>query len=264
MSDKDNAIHSVEKAFILLDCFLDSNQPLSLQELTNLTGWPKSTVHNLLSSMRKQLIIMQDESNGKYYMGIHMLELGNAVRRSLNIRIIAEPYMKEIANSIGESIHLTAIRGDKLVLLKIAEPSTNPLKVVLNIGTSIPFHSTSHGKVFLAAMTKSSAIAILNKYGQCAYTPHTITTQEELLSQLEEIKAQGFAIDNGERHVGLHSVAAPIFDSKRNVSYCLGAVGMFNRPNTDKFIKAKALIIEAAKAISGELGYREEKVKKLG
>lgn len=45
-------IHSVAKAIRLLDLLTAAGQPASLTELYQKTGWPKSTIHGLLSTMR--------------------------------------------------------------------------------------------------------------------------------------------------------------------------------------------------------------------
>ena len=46
-------IHSVAKAIHLLDLLTAGGQPASLTELYQKTGWPKSTIHGLLSTMRE-------------------------------------------------------------------------------------------------------------------------------------------------------------------------------------------------------------------
>ena len=52
-------IHSVAKAIRLLDILTESGQPASLTELYQKTGWPKSTIHGLLSTMRESGLIEQ-------------------------------------------------------------------------------------------------------------------------------------------------------------------------------------------------------------
>ena len=60
-------IHSVAKAIHLLDLLTAGGQPASLTELYQKTGWPKSTIHGLLSTMREAGLIEQN-ANGRYWL----------------------------------------------------------------------------------------------------------------------------------------------------------------------------------------------------
>ena len=44
-------VRAIAKATALLDLLAEAKRPLSLSELTTATGWAKSTVYGLLSSM---------------------------------------------------------------------------------------------------------------------------------------------------------------------------------------------------------------------
>ena len=92
-------IHSVAKAIRLLDILTESGQPASLTELYQKTGWPKSTIHGLLSTMRESGLIEQTP-NGRYWLGIRLFEYGCAVSNSWDIGAIARPHMQMI--SIGK------------------------------------------------------------------------------------------------------------------------------------------------------------------
>ena len=67
-------IHSVAKAIRLLDLLTAAGQPASLTELYQKTGWPKSTIHGLLSTMRESGLIEQTP-NGRYWLGIRLRRL---------------------------------------------------------------------------------------------------------------------------------------------------------------------------------------------
>lgn len=81
METKGKRVHSVEKAILLLDCLWKARGALSLRELEGMTGWAKSTIHGLLSSMLDSGVIEQNASDGKYRLGRHLCELGSAAQR---------------------------------------------------------------------------------------------------------------------------------------------------------------------------------------
>ena len=82
MENRGRRIHAIEKALRLLDCFWLERRPLSLSELEKMTGWAKSTIHGLLASMLDSGVVEQNASDGRYRLGYHLFELGNAVNQS--------------------------------------------------------------------------------------------------------------------------------------------------------------------------------------
>ena len=67
---------SVDKAMTLLECFMEARKPMSLAELSESTGMPKSSIHGLLNTMRVRKMVRQIGRNGKYWLGSLALELG--------------------------------------------------------------------------------------------------------------------------------------------------------------------------------------------
>ncbi|MDR1580450.1 MAG: IclR family transcriptional regulator [Synergistaceae bacterium] len=257
MEKQDKNLSSIQKAFLLLDCFSEQNKPMSLQELSDTLTYPKSTVHHILSELRRQQVIEQEPETGKYYMGIRLFNLGNAIRKSLDIFDVATPYMRQLCNTAHESVHLTKLSCLKLTIIHKFEPAENPLRIVLNIGVDMPMHATSHGKVTLAHLSEYQVKAILDNSPLKSFTAKTITSADKLMRQLVEIRARSYAVDDGERHIGLHSVASPVFDGSGSVVYGVGCVGMFNSVENPRFAVAIQTTVETAAKISSKLGYRK-------
>ena len=90
-------IQSVAKAMQLLDLLAEIQQPMSLAEISQKTGWPKSTVHGLLSTMREFSVIAQDEL-GRYMLGIRLFEYGSTLSSSWTILDIVRPYIQHISS----------------------------------------------------------------------------------------------------------------------------------------------------------------------
>ena len=63
MPTQGRKVHSIEKAITLLDCFWTARRPLALTELVQMTGWAKSTIHGMLSSMTDSRVIEQNETD---------------------------------------------------------------------------------------------------------------------------------------------------------------------------------------------------------
>ena len=89
-------IQSVAKAMRLLDLLAASERPMTLAEISAQTGWPKSTVHGLLSTMREFSTVAQD-NEGRYMLGIRLFEYGCTLSNSWTIIEIAKPFIQHIS-----------------------------------------------------------------------------------------------------------------------------------------------------------------------
>ena len=247
-------IHSVSKAIHLLDILTEKGQSASLTELYQLTGWPKSTIHGLLSTMREAGLIEQTP-NGRYWLGIHLFEYGCAVSNSWDINDIARPHLKRVCQELGESVFLSVMDRGAVVTLA-EEESHASLRVVSEVGARLPIHCTSQGKLFLANVSQAECRRILTHTELKPFTPHTFTKPEQFIPELSRIREQGYAIENGEFKVGLRSVSAPVRNVNGEVCYAIGCVGMFRQVHTDDFLQAIRLICDAAEQVSHAIGYR--------
>ena len=162
--------------------------------------------------------------------------------------------MQAVSTETNESISLALLTQGEALILSFIE-STSAFHVVSRVGAKLPAHCTVQGKIMLAYLPKNEVRRILAEHGMQAYTPTTLRTFEELEPELERIRAQGYAVDNSEFHVGLSSVAAPIYDSKGNVCYSFAIVSMFHRIGSPEFVRATELALAAARDISRALGY---------
>ena len=247
-------IHSVAKAITLLDILTEKGKPVALTDLYRETGWPKSTIHGLLSTMRASGLIEQG-ADGRYWLGIRLFEYGCAVSGSWDISAIARPYMENVCQTLGESVFLSVF--DRAAVVTLAEEESRAsLRVVSEVGARLPVHCTSQGKLFLASVSQAECRRILRQTELRAYTPNTLTQPEQFTSELQRIREQGYAVENGEYKIGLRSVSAPICNAAGEVCYAFGTVGMFRQIHTDDFQQAIRMVTDAAAKISAAIGYR--------
>lgn len=254
MSRENKLVMSVAKAFRLLDILSEAKSPLSLAELSERTGWPKSTVHGLLSSMRESSVVEQ-QPDGRYFLGVRLFEYGCTVSGCWSISELARPYLQHLASKTGESVFLSVLNQNEAITIDQVE-SRAGLRVVSEVGTRLPIHCTSQGKVFLASMPESEAVRILKLKALPAYTPHTLVVLKDLVKDLGAARRQGYAVEDGEYKIGLGSVSAPIRDISGQVKYAVGIIGMFRRGDSPEFRSAISLTQDTAAQISTALGHR--------
>lgn len=253
MENKGKRVQSVEKAMLLLDCFWEERKSYSLAELAAKTGWAKSTIHALLTSMTGNGLVEQDEFTGKYQLGFHAFELGCVVQERWDVKPVAAHYMRKITERTGETLYLGMRCGNELLLIENSEGFNN-YKVASPLGGRMPLYGCSQGKILLAYLPKEEQDEYLRTVELKSYTPYTITDPERLRKELSDINAQGYAVEYGELQIGLKSIAAPIFDQHGNCSYAISAVTIARGGVAGEgFQKLQEVVIRAAEEITCEL-----------
>ena len=257
MPQESTLVLSVAKAFRLLDILSEAKAPLSLAELSERSGWAKSTVYGLISTMRESSVIEQ-QSDGRYFLGLRLFEYGCAVSGCWSVSELSRPYLQHLSSKTGESVFLSVLNRNEVITIDQVQ-SRAGLRVVSEVGTRLPIHCTSQGKVFLAAMTEPEAKRIFKSRALPAYTPQTLVSWTKMQSELDAIRRQDYAVENGEYKIGLQSVSAPVRDISGQVKYAVGLVGMFRDVQSREFKDAVVLTQGTAAQISTALGYRGTK-----
>ena len=251
-----NIILSVAKAMELLQLLSQAKKPLSLKELSAQCGYPKSTVFGLLTTMRTYDVVTQT-ADGKYSLGLRLFEYGRRVERSWDISLVARPYMELLCQQTGASVMLSVCEGGSVITLDQVEPR-GALRIVSDVGSRLPVYCTSQGKVFLAHMSRTGAEALLRAQRMTQFTPHTVTDPTALLREVDQCRANGYAIENGEYKIGLRSISAPVYTVEGHARYAVGVIGMFRSARSDEFRAAVEQVCVTASMISAALGYRKQ------
>lgn len=254
MQEPKGPVLALGKAMELLELLLAQRRPMSLQEISARSGYPKSTAHALLTTLREYRMIGQDP-DGRYRLGIRLYEYGCAVSAMWDARQLAHPYLEQLAQALGTGAYLAIRSGDHVLSIDSCAASSGAgLSVSVETGTPLPLHATAQGKLLLAAASEQELRRYCRQVGLQPYTRHSLTDPEALHSALAEIRAQGYAVEDGEYRVGLRAVAAPVYDATGAPAYAIGVVGLFPRVQSEEFQLAVSKTVDAAACLSSALG----------
>jgi IclR family acetate operon transcriptional repressor len=208
-----NFVGAARKVFAVLEAL--SQQPksgLPLDEITEITGMAKTTVHRLLYSMGKLGYIEQDPVTTLYSLSGKFFELGTNALPYQRLTVLAKPLMQSLLLTFGESVNLAVPMSGVAIYILVLE-SPKPHRVAASVGDYSYLHSTSVGKSIAAYMSNEKLEHALVRYGMPAMTSATITTRTGLERELAKVREEGVAIDNEENALGIICVGGPIFAS---------------------------------------------------
>ncbi len=249
-----NFVGVAQKIFSVLEAL--SQQPksgLPLDEITEITGMAKTTVHRLLYSMGKLGYIEQDPVTNLYSLSGKFFELGTNALPYQRLTVLAKPLMQSLLLTFGESVNLAVPMSGLAIYILVLE-SPKPHRVAAAVGNYSYFHCTSVGKSIAAFLSPEELEQSLIRYGLPAMTPSSITTRSRLDEELAKVRAEGVAVDNEENTQGIICVGGPIFASEGRPIAALSISGPSVRLSQN-LPSVKTAVRETVQKISLLLGH---------
>lgn len=254
MTKEKNEIKSTKKIFAILEELAKNDGRMKLKDIAETLGFPTSTTHRLLSSLREVGYVNQDEVTGEYTLGLRILYLANSVLSRLDLRKIAFPYLEKMSNETGETANLVVQEHDEALYIEKVE-SKALVRVFSLIGKRAPLHATGVGKIMLADMAWPDVMSILKRKGMEKLSPHTIDDPDVLMEELNKIRKQGYALDEEECELDAWCVAAPVRDYTGKVVASISVSLPISRLTVEKKVKFIELVKEYGNCLSHKLGY---------
>lgn len=256
MAQTDGAVNSVIRAMSILDILGKYERELGITEIGEELCLHKSTVYRLISTLEKRGYIKQNLRTGKYFLGLHLMELGMAVLNQLDLRRVASPYLNELREKTDEVVHLGILDQDQIVYIDKIDIE-RPLTMGSKIGGRSPGYCTGLGKVLLANLPQDKLEKMFMDTKLYRFTPNTITDYNLLLEHFARIREQGYAIDDEEHELGIRCLAAPIKDYRGEVIAAISVSGPTLRMTREKVDLIGPIITAMGEKISKSLGYSE-------
>ena len=250
-------LKSVDKAILVLNCFSPETQILGVGEISQLTGYTKSTVSRLLSTLEKHGCVERTGGPGKYRLGYRVNLWGLISGRQSNLTTVAKPVMEQLRDKCGEEVALYVVEGARRVCVERVA-SVHEIAKVGPVGTYYPLHAGASGKVLLAYLPEDKRQKIFSKKRLEKFTSLTITDIKVLEKNLESIRKKGYAVSRGEREPDAFSVTAPVWDASGRVAASLSISGPKFRLSDQKAKKYITWVLAASEEISKKLGYNGE------
>jgi len=251
---KKEKIKSIEKALDLLELLSDKEKEMSITEISKELHMGISTVHRILTTLKCRDYIVQNRQTSKYMLGAKLFTLGYKVQNRKKLIKVAMPFLQELSKYTNETINF-AILEDREVICLYKIESKEMLRAGIDLGTKIPAHCTSLGKVLLAFLPENEFMMLYSNNNEKlpTFTPNTISSVEELRKYLKKIKKQGYAIDEEEFKTGVNCLGVPIINNEGRAIASISISGPIPRFNLSKIKKVKSTLIALSQDISKQL-----------
>lgn len=241
-------VRAVQRALDVLDALAEAPDGRTLAQLAEAASLPKSSIFRYLATLEARGYVERDGERGRFRVGRRLGPLHS--RRLELVSRAARPHLDTLRDRFHETVNLGVLDGNRIAYLQIVE-SPQAMRFAARQGDSDPIHSTSLGKAIASQLSREHVLRILEAEGMPKLTLRTITDPESFLAELEEIRRQGFATDNGENEEGGRCVAVPLPLAGIRAAISISAPAF--RFSLDHVEPVAAALIRSAQSVAHEL-----------
>jgi DNA-binding IclR family transcriptional regulator len=206
MAGSQSGVQVIARVGQVLRALNGEPQGLSLAQLADRVGLPRSTVHRIVTALVAEGLIASASPVGRVRIGPEFARLASSSRADLWQE--AEPFMRRIFDEIGETVDCSVLDGDHVRVIH-GIPARHHLRVTADVGTTFPLHCSSKGRAILAAYDPDAAARMLPEKLE-RYTGKTLTSLDGLLKELATVRETGIAYNREEATLGICSAAIAI------------------------------------------------------
>ncbi|GAA4459717.1 IclR family transcriptional regulator [Phytohabitans houttuyneae] len=201
-------VKSAERTVRILEALAASPTRLTIAELQERMGYPRSSLHALIRTLREMKWVEADTSGSAFGVGPHALLSGTAYLDRDPALPFAYATLEDLRAELGHTMHY-ARRDDAHVLYLASRESRGGTSVVSRVGRRLPAHVTALGQCLLSCLTQAEVEAVLPERLD-ALTVNTITDKDELYAELEAVRARGWAFEREQGTEGVACIAVPV------------------------------------------------------
>jgi IclR family transcriptional regulator, KDG regulon repressor len=251
---RNNTIQSVTRAIRILKLFSLEQPRWGISEIARGLKLHKGTVQGLVRTLTAEGFLQKNLDTQKYHLGLGIYGLHTILSGSLEINQKAGQPAQKLARRVRHLVRIAIPDEDSILVTLDAYPRPQPF-FSPPLRPRSPYYCTALGKAVLAFLEADQLKAYLQRVRFVPFTPNTITQEEKLLKQIDEIRRAGYATNQEEQIIGWSAIAAPIFNS---ASIPVAAICVVVQPrNMNKKTEERLAmhVISTSREISQVMGF---------
>lgn len=202
-------VTGVERVLDIFEAFREQKSPLSMSELADATGIPKSTCHAILATLQARGYMYTLNRPKAHYPTRRLFAVASDILRHDRFVARATPLMEQLREVTGETLILGKRQGDRAVYLQVLE-GPHSIRYSAQIGDLKPLHSSAIGKALLGSMRDADLSAQAERLDLVQVTPNSLIDRDALVADVRAGRKRGFYQTRGENVGDVWAVAAPV------------------------------------------------------
>lgn len=229
----DNATTPNLRMLLLLEALGNNPKAISVAELAKTLELPKPTTHRLVKTLLREGFLEKQGLQIAIAKRTAVLASNLAMRNPSNV--IRHHILQSLARDSKETVNFVVPTEKGMTYSDRVETDWH-FRVMLPIGTYVPFYCTASGKTFLASLRKQQLEKLIKNISFDRHTSQTITDEAALVREIKQVRKQGYALDNEEFYHDMLAIAVPVTNT---AGHYVGALAIHGPKS--RFDQTKAL-----------------------
>lgn len=200
-------VTAIERMIDIFEAFQASQRPLSLTDLSEVVGIPKSTCHAIVSTLMARGYLYTLSRPRALYPTKRMYDVMRDVFAKDPFIEHVTPVLERLRDATRETVILGKRQGDSVIYLQVID-GLHAIRYSAKPGEFKPLHSSSIGKALLGSLKEPELRAWLEGRQLAPITPATKTGHEALIQDVLESRKIGYFVTRGENVSDVWAVAA--------------------------------------------------------
>lgn len=252
-SNESTAVKSAHRVVDILELLAKKPSGLTFTSLNVQLEIPKSSLHQLLSTLVDTRVIQYDATSKNYLLGTRLWEFAMTYVNSLDVVQLSQPFLERLRDKYNETVQMAILDGSDIVYIAKVN-SQRPVQLASQVGSRLPAYATGIGKALLACLPRDTVARIYSASDLSHFTSSTMDTLGKLLENLDLTRARGYALDLGEYSPEIRCIAIPMLGFNNSLKAAISFSMSKELFVEDKIRFLADGLSECAKEISHRLG----------
>ncbi|WP_142661829.1 IclR family transcriptional regulator [Paracoccus laeviglucosivorans] len=186
-------IRALARGVAVLSAFELAHKPLSLSEISQLSGVDRSAAQRVVHTLMQLGMIVRDEEDRGYLPGKRILTMAYSCLRLTPICQKATPALLELRRRTRERVDMS-LWDDTRLIYAMRMPSKHEIFTATLTGNTVPVYCTAGGISVLARLGDDEIADIFARSDLTPFTPDTFTTLDQVMQAVRETRNRGHAI----------------------------------------------------------------------
>ena len=245
-------IPNIARGLKILEYLAREKKEASLAEIASDFNYPKNSVFRVMKTLEFYGYV--EEEGRKYHTTPRLLYLGYAGMQNKGLVENSVDIMHAIRDELNETVMVGTILGNQIVILE-QFISFQYIKFTTEIGARVQIQASAPGKSIMAFLPEEERNKLIDQITFVRYTDKTLPSKKEMMEEMEIVRKQGYAVDDGEEAVDVHCIGAPIFDYRNYPIAAVWIVGPDYRVTRERYQEIGESMKAYAMKISRRFGY---------
>lgn len=239
-------VPAVTRALAIMRFLARSNDPVGVNPMARELGLVPSTCLHILRVLQDEGMVEFDSKTKRYSIGIGILPLARSALQKNTFSVMIQPRLSELSSRFGVTAIATQLAEPSQMVVVALSQSSLPFRLQVDLGSRFPLLISATGRLF-AAFNDLDETKLKAEFSKLVWDhPPSF---EEWLSEVDEARSRGYAVDTGTYISGVTVVAVPIFNERNEMIRSLVAIGISERLNAGEIPKLAAALMEVRDAI---------------